>query len=139
MKTTLSLLAAASLIVPQAARGQVLTPVTPARDSVAIVYAVIRADRAGINTEISKDGQQPRIRLDSATLKSHAGARIAHGLIGGLIGTPAGLVIGGGIGAEIDSHGTGDATVFATPILAIYGGIAGLAAGLLIGAVWPVR
>jgi len=139
MKIALFLFAAASLIGPQFCMGQALTPVKLGRDSIPTVYAVITANRAGINTESHSEGQKLRIRLDSAALKSHPGARIAHGLVGGLVGTLAGLVIGGGIGAEIDSHGTGDATVPATPILAIYGGIAGLVAGLLVGAVWPVK
>ncbi|HVS61093.1 MAG TPA: hypothetical protein VHE82_10420 [Gemmatimonadaceae bacterium] len=136
MKIALTLLAAYSLIVPGITTGQAPTRVPITSDSVPIIYAVIKADRAGITADRS---QRLLIRLDSAKSDIHIGVHIKNAFVGGLIGTFAGLGIGAGVGALIDSHGTGDATFPATLLLAYWGAIWGLAAGLLVGAIWPVK
>jgi hypothetical protein len=139
MKITLRLLTAISLVVPEFASGQTPIPVTRASDSIPIAYTGLKANRAGISSGYNSEEQHLQIQRDSGARNIHVGARIQHGLVGALVGTLAGLVIGGGIGAAIDSKPRGDAMFPATPFLAAYGGIAGLAGGLLVGAVWPVR
>jgi hypothetical protein len=139
MKIALRLLAALSLLVPHVTIGQVPIPVLRAGDSIPIVYARLKANRAGVSSGYNWEEHHLHIQTDSGRRNIHAGARIQHGLVGALVGTLAGLVIGGGIGAVIDSKPRGDAMFPATPFFAAYGGIAGLAAGLLVGSLWPVR
>lgn len=139
MNIALMLLAVSSLVLPGVATGQDLTRVAPAIDSIPIAYSTIKANRVGISSDRPLGEEPLRIRNDTAGSTSHVGARVEHAVIGGVAGTLAGAVIGGGYGAWIDAHNTDDAMISATIFLGIVGAIAGLAVGLLAGATWPVK
>jgi hypothetical protein len=138
MKVALMLLAASSLIIPGIATGQGLARGTSSTDSIPTPYAAIKANRAGISSDRPLAEEMLRLRSDS-TSSLHIGARLRHASIGGFWGTLAGVAIGGGYGAWIDAHPSDDQMISATILLGIYCAIAGLAVGLLTGAVWPVN
>ena len=136
MKITVLLVAASSLLLPITVTAQELSAPSEL-DSGAIVYARIKANRVGINTD-TLDQVSLRIRNDSTTSGVHVVDHIRHAVIGGFFGTLGGAAIGAGVGAWADAHSS-DGMIPATAILGIYGAIAGLAVGLITGAVWPVK
>lgn len=137
MKITFLLVAASSVLFPITVTGQASSGAPSATDSGAIVYARIKANRVGINTD-TLDQVSLRIRNDSTSSGVHVVDHIRHAVIGGFFGTLGGAAIGAGVGAWADAHSS-DGMIPATAILGIYGAIAGLAVGLITGAVWPVK
>jgi hypothetical protein len=138
MRITFLLVAAFSLLPPIRVKGQELSGAPSAADSGTTDYIRRRANRVGMNTD-TLDAAPLRIRNDSAGSGLHVDDHIRHAAIGGFFGTLAGAAIGGGYGAWIDAHPADDAMFSATILLGIYGAIAGLAVGLITGAVWPVK
>jgi hypothetical protein len=108
------------------------------RDSPPIVYATIEADRAGMSDRDSGGPQTPA-PPDSAKSGAHVGAHITHALVGGILGSLSGLAIGAAVGGWIDAHSNGENMMPAFMLLGTGGAIGGLAIGLLVGAVWPVK
>jgi hypothetical protein len=135
----LLLFVACSIILPASMTAQDLSR-SPARaDSGTIVYAKIRTNRIGINSD-TIDVATRRIQTDSTESGIHFADHYRHAVIGGFFGALGGAVIGGAAGAWIDAHPTtDDAMLSATALLGIYGAIGGLALGLLIGVAWPVK
>ena len=138
MKITFLLVAASLLLLPITVTGQASSGAPSAADSRTIDYIRTRANRVGINTD-TLDAAPLRIRNDSAGSGVHVVDHTRHAVIGGFLGTLAGAALGGGYGAWIDAHPADDAMFSATILLGIYGAIAGLAVGLITGAVWPVK
>ena len=106
-------------------------------DSTFSVLARTNANRAGIAVPITSSSNRAtpdRTRADRVT------DRIVHTLIGGFLGTVGGGGIGAAVGAYIDRrHQGGDGMIPGAIVLGVLGAIAGLATGLIVGVLWPVR
>jgi hypothetical protein len=138
MKSALIILTASSLIIPRIAPGQTPVSISARRDSLPIVYATIEADRAGMSDRDSGRWQTPA-PPDSAKSGAHVGAHIMHALVGGVLCSLSGLAIGAAVGGVMDAHSNGENMFPAFMLLGAGGAIGGLAIGLLVGAVWPVK
>lgn len=137
MTITLLLFAACAVLLPASMTGQEVAGALPGTDSAPIVFARSSVNRVGISTDRIDRGSS-RIRNDS-TEGVHVVEHIRHAVIGGVLGTLAGAAVGGAAGLWIDTHPSDDAMIPATYILGFCGAIAGLAVGLITGAVWPVH
>src|SRR5437868_2922322 len=137
MKRSVAVLFVFSCLGPTVASSQsVAAPGTQIPDSVSLVLALIKANRAGIavpDTPSTDRATPVRTRADRVT------DRIVHTLVGGFLGTVGGGAAGAAIGLYVDKHHHGDEIIPATIGLGILGAIGGLATGLIVGLLWPVH
>ena len=138
MKRSIAVLLAFSCLAPAAASSQSVGFLgMELSDSTFSVLARTNANRAGIAVPITSSSNRAtpdRTRADRVT------DRIVHTLIGGFLGTVGGGGIGAAVGAYIDRrHQGGDGMIPGAIVLGVLGAIAGLATGLIVGVLWPVR
>ena len=138
MKRSIAVLFAFSCLAPEVVSSQSIgVPERETADSGSLVLALTKANRAGIAVPVtpSLDTVTPgRTRADRVT------DRIVHTLVGGFLGTVGGGGIGAAVGAYIDRRHQGDdGMIPGAIVLGVLGAIAGLATGLIVGVLWPVR